>query len=492
MKRRKFILGTGAAAAGGSALLGSGAFSRVESDRSVTVQVAEDHNAYLGLDKCAIDDEETPNSSFVERDGYGHLEIEMGDSGNDGFGVNSNSVSSFDNVFQITNQGKEAICVDLRYDPVALGREDSQKVEDAGLPLPEQSVVFYEGESREEQGSNIPNADGGNIFSPEEIDIDGPNAMPLDVGESVCVGLQTRTFGISAEDDGPENLLQDLGGGEELKIVADVGGNCDPDLATETCEIYGIDLTTDEDQAIRAITVGNDGVTEVAKAAALTDDVRDPGDENKPNGLAFDPENDLLYFSSPTPESGSLYTVELEDDDGDSITEYENFDDRDGAEISGAAFAYNGAYYYILDGDDELKRATIEDVGNEDSDVDVEGTDIELPQTVELGDIAINRDEDVVYVSSWQPSGFFKIDLEADEATDLTGEVDAEFENKQIAYGVNQFGGPQLYGTDAGTGDWYELFPETGSAQQILEDDDIVGSNQFTDLAHCDNVFSDD
>ena len=507
MKRRKFLLGTGAAAVGGSALLGSGAFSRVESHRSVTVAVAEDPNAYLGLSKCRLpvfgerpntspedeeelsydpEFEETPNSSFVvETNDNGHIEIDMGHSGEGGGeGVNSNSVTSFDNVFQITNQGKEPVCVDLRYDPEPV--PDQQKAEDAGLAMPEHSVVFYKGGARESSSSVIPNDDGGNIFSPDEIDINGPNAHPLGVGESICIGIQTRTFGIDAID-GPENLLNEVDHESELKIVADVGGRCDPATSEETCEIFGIDRTTD-DQFIRSIRVGDGGVTEILEIASLTDDVRVPGDENKPNGLAYDPADDHLYFSSPVDEPGDLFTVELGDLNGDSIVGYDDFEDRTDGEISGAAFAYNGGYYYVIDGDDELKKATIAEVGDPDSDVTVESTGIRLPQSVSLGDVAVNRDENTVYVSSWDPSGFFKIDLDAESAEDLTGDVDLEFENKQIAYGVDQFGNPQLYGTDAQSGDWFALYPDTGGVEQIVED----GDELFTDLAACGAVFGDD
>ena len=49
MKRRRFIVGTATAAIGGSALLGSGAFSRVESHREVTIEVVGDEDAYLRL-----------------------------------------------------------------------------------------------------------------------------------------------------------------------------------------------------------------------------------------------------------------------------------------------------------------------------------------------------------------------------------------------------------------------------------------------------------
>ena len=66
MKRRQFILGTGAAAAGGSALLGSGAFSSVEAERDVTVEVADDADGYLGLEPS-----DGPNSEYATVDSDG-------------------------------------------------------------------------------------------------------------------------------------------------------------------------------------------------------------------------------------------------------------------------------------------------------------------------------------------------------------------------------------------------------------------------------------
>jgi hypothetical protein len=49
MQRRKFLLSIGSAATAGNALIGSGAFLRAESHRSLTVQIAEDPDAYLGM-----------------------------------------------------------------------------------------------------------------------------------------------------------------------------------------------------------------------------------------------------------------------------------------------------------------------------------------------------------------------------------------------------------------------------------------------------------
>lgn len=49
MNRRGFVVGVGAAVSGGSAVLGTGAFSTVEADRTVSLNVAEEYNAYLKL-----------------------------------------------------------------------------------------------------------------------------------------------------------------------------------------------------------------------------------------------------------------------------------------------------------------------------------------------------------------------------------------------------------------------------------------------------------
>lgn len=50
MRRRNFIVGLGATAAGGTAVLGSGAFSSVEAERTVTAETADDDEAYLQFD----------------------------------------------------------------------------------------------------------------------------------------------------------------------------------------------------------------------------------------------------------------------------------------------------------------------------------------------------------------------------------------------------------------------------------------------------------
>lgn len=106
MDRRKFLIGIGSASVGGSALLGSGAFSRVESHRAVAVQVANDANAYLGFLPL-----ETPNSdNYFDYDEQGHAFIDIaGQAEGGGEGINSNSQTWFDGLFELCNQGKAPI-----------------------------------------------------------------------------------------------------------------------------------------------------------------------------------------------------------------------------------------------------------------------------------------------------------------------------------------------------------------------------------------------
>lgn len=201
MQRRNFLVGLGSASVGGSALLGTGAFSRVESQRSVTVAVAEDPDAYLGLDKCP-----TPNGSYTSLDDDGHLEVLMNPDNETigstplGSGINSNSRSQFDNVFQICNQGKETVCVHIE-------NNDAWPTvpADVGGEAGERRVEFYLGNA------------------PESSVIGVENATPLGVGDCVCIGILTRSHGLVEGDE----LLNALD--NEIRIIADVDGNCVPE-----------------------------------------------------------------------------------------------------------------------------------------------------------------------------------------------------------------------------------------------------------------------
>ena len=106
MERRKFVIGLGSLAAGGAAATGTGAFSSFEADRSLTVQIADDSEAYVAFD---TDLGSTPhnNYEYASINDNGELVIEFAENDAGGLGVNPNSVTVFDDVFAIENKGTE-------------------------------------------------------------------------------------------------------------------------------------------------------------------------------------------------------------------------------------------------------------------------------------------------------------------------------------------------------------------------------------------------
>jgi hypothetical protein len=98
----------GSIAAGGAATVGTGAFTSVEANRTVNVNVADDTNAYVGL-RATSD----PNGQFASGSSSDEITIDFDSSGNTGSGVNPNAETVFEEVFQIENQGTQNVEVDL-------------------------------------------------------------------------------------------------------------------------------------------------------------------------------------------------------------------------------------------------------------------------------------------------------------------------------------------------------------------------------------------
>lgn len=97
MERRKFLIGAGGTAIGASALIGSGAFTRVSAERSVTVQATGDASAFLRL---------TPNGQYAHFNGNDVLELSFDQ-------INPSADVEFYDVFNIENQGDEPVGIFL-------------------------------------------------------------------------------------------------------------------------------------------------------------------------------------------------------------------------------------------------------------------------------------------------------------------------------------------------------------------------------------------
>ena len=190
MKRRKFIVGTGAAATGGSVLIGSGAFTSVQADRNVTVNVADDAQALLRLDP---DDTDYPNSAYaVETDGVVEIDITEDGSGFDGEGISPFATTTIEEVFPIENQGTQEVQVSV----------ESADLDGSDF---EEEVDFF--------ATPDPNDDDPDFEQVSLLD----DSIEIGVGEAVAAGLEIDATGDDEELDDLEDLLDDL----ELTITAD-------------------------------------------------------------------------------------------------------------------------------------------------------------------------------------------------------------------------------------------------------------------------------
>jgi hypothetical protein len=180
MRRRRFLASVGGLAASGSIALGTGAFTSVEAERSVSIAVANDAYAFLRMHPISdegIDSEDTgrsfTNGNEIEfgLPGHGDGENQNAD------GVGLDSIYEFHDLATISNQGTQPVTLHSTY-----GDSD----------LADLALVNDDGVLRDD---------------PPE----------LDVGEGIDIGLYIDTHGSSlGEFD------------ETLTIVAErVGGNQD-------------------------------------------------------------------------------------------------------------------------------------------------------------------------------------------------------------------------------------------------------------------------
>jgi hypothetical protein len=124
--RRKFLAGLGALASGSAAAMGTGAFSTANVDRTLAVNVAQDNNAYLGLDPSI--------SKYASIQSSGQMALEFnGANGQRGSGLNDNANTKFHNVFKVKNNGSKAVNI------LARGLDDNPETNGGVDPI----ALFY-------------------------------------------------------------------------------------------------------------------------------------------------------------------------------------------------------------------------------------------------------------------------------------------------------------------------------------------------------------
>lgn len=106
MNRRNVLAGIGTTVVAGGAALGSGAFSQVEADRTVSVTTAGDGSALLAFD---VDD--TYNGVSDSTDDTIALNFED---------INQDAITTFDGALTVTNNGSEQVSLSVDTTPAAV------------------------------------------------------------------------------------------------------------------------------------------------------------------------------------------------------------------------------------------------------------------------------------------------------------------------------------------------------------------------------------
>ena len=199
MKRRNLLATVGLAASGGIAV-GTGAFSSAEAERTVSVEIASDSDAYLGF--TTRTDLGDVNGQYAEvQAGLIQFDInDVLDDGGEGQGPGSKSVYTMDNVFGVENRGTEETFFEVEF-------ENTGKLDGLG---------FYAGENDED------------LLDGDE------NVAKIPVGEEADMGLfiDTSEAGV---DRGTDREIEDI----TAVITASEDGDEDADNVVEDITIGG-------------------------------------------------------------------------------------------------------------------------------------------------------------------------------------------------------------------------------------------------------------
>lgn len=162
MKRRQLLFGLGAVGSAGA--VGSGAFTSVQAQRDMTIQVADDADALLGLEP-----RDGPNAAaFTEvTDGMVGLDFSETDAG--GSGLGTDSTYRFDDLLRVTNQGTQQVFVFVEFDL-------------SESPFTRGEIYFYPRSNTARQLNDRANS-----------------VVTLPVGESVPLGLFVDTTDVTSD-----------------------------------------------------------------------------------------------------------------------------------------------------------------------------------------------------------------------------------------------------------------------------------------------------
>lgn len=217
--RRKFLTGLGALASGTAAAVGTGAFTSVAADRSVSVAVADDSDALLAFETSGAD-----NSAYADTSGTA-VSIDVTETNNSGFsstdpnGVNANATTQINDVFKVRNQGSQAVVVYVEPSSISSGNRTTSP-----------------GFGVDPQASNRPNGDFTNTSNPlsegvedDQISLTGTYTNPP---------YENPAYAANGTDDGLEEFVLESGQAFDFGLYVNAG-------SSSTSETINMDIVAD-------------------------------------------------------------------------------------------------------------------------------------------------------------------------------------------------------------------------------------------------------
>lgn len=229
MNRRNVLLGLGTAAAGSGIVFGSGAFTQVQAERSVTIGVDEDSNALLALeagdnvasvynsdetgelviDTEQLDDDNAAGFNVGSTVQIGRTENEFGDTVSDGSDFAFKLTNNFDNVPADDTDENGSLDIGINLDNLG---DPNSTLEFIGTVYPDDG---------EESGTSKSISDGGRkVFKDVES------------GDVIYFAIRIET----ASTTDPEDF--------EGSVVFEAGPNLDGETPVESTQITGIQNIT--------------------------------------------------------------------------------------------------------------------------------------------------------------------------------------------------------------------------------------------------------
>ena len=214
MDRRQLLAGLGALVAGGGAATGTGAFTSVDANRDVAVEVSDDTNGFLQIFPSG----NQPNAAFASQDPENGVFFDFNGSPQDvdGVGAGQSSVYEFRDVVRVQNAGTQEVLVSIDSITVDLTDNDGNPGDEGSV-----DVEFYVHENAEDPSTTIQVIDGNNA------DLVAP------VGEQRAVGVRITTNEEDAYGDVEADVAQN-GGSNTTTLTADQtassGNSIDPGL----------------------------------------------------------------------------------------------------------------------------------------------------------------------------------------------------------------------------------------------------------------------